>query len=686
MSISWLLYSATLLVLGGGILVGIAAPGDHGRRVLVLCGVAGLVGSVQSILALAGAGFAARGVQLPGFTSLSPLMDLGVQESALSAFFLLLVCLVGGVLSVASVGYLDRYVKEHREEVALLWAGFFLCLILVVSAGTVFLFLVAWEGMTLLSYFLVIHEHADPGARRAGQTYLLMSHGATAALLFGFLILAAPSGNGSFTALASTAGGLDPTVRSAAFLAFLVGFGTKAGLVPLHRWLPAAHPAAPSNVSALMSGVMIKMGVYGFVLAGFVLLGPGPVWWGYLVVGVGAVSVLVGVLYAIAEHDLKKLLAFHSIENLGIIFLAVGTALLFWDSGFPALAALALAAALFHSLNHALFKGLLFLGGGAVVGEAGTRDMEQYGGMIRSMPVVGATFLVGALAISALPPFNGFVSEWLLFHAFFASFSTGSQGMELVLTLAAAILALAGGLAAYCFVKAFAVTFLARPRSPAAGRARDPPPSLRAGVAFLASACLLLGVLPGIVLGLLASPLTELTGASVPVGEGLAGWADVTLPSGAGSSMVLGLVALLMAGGVGLTWGLYRRSHPGGFRTERAWDCGLEPTPVATAYTALGYGSSIVRLAPGFYRPRERKEYDVGAAAGPVELRRIRAYSVQIGDPIRHYLYAPVVGAGLAVARQVGRLQSGRIRAYLTYLFLTLLALLVWVRFAGGGV
>ncbi|EQD51970.1 hydrogenase 4 subunit B, partial [mine drainage metagenome] len=304
--------------------------------------------------------------------------------------------------------------------------------VLVCAAGTVFLFLVAWEVMTLVSYFLVIHDHEDAKSRRAGLVYLIISHAAAGAIIVSLLLLAVGTGQSAWSAIAANVGGLAPWVRDTAFVTALIGFGTKAGMVPLHVWLPDAHPAAPSNVSALMSGVMIKMGILGLLRVVFDLLGGGPSWWAYTILLLGAASCLVGVLYAIAQHDLKRLLAYHSIENIGIILMGIGASLAFLDLGYPDLAALAMAAALLHTWNHALFKSLLFLGAGAVVGGAGTRDLEKLGGLIRRMPGVALGFLVGALAISALPPFNGFVSEWLLFQSFFAAFATGSAGTEMV--------------------------------------------------------------------------------------------------------------------------------------------------------------------------------------------------------------------------------------------------------------
>jgi len=315
------------------------------------------------------------------------------------------------------------------------------------------------ELMALTAYCLVSFEHEQPETRQAGVLYFIMSHIDAGCIILGFLLLFQASGDYGFASLHGIGAKMTPGKRDAAFLLFLLGFGIKAGIVPLHIWLPAAHPVAPSNVSALMSGVLIKTGIYGLALVCFEFLGPPPLWWGVTVLTVGTVSAVLGVLYALMEHDLKRLLAYHSIENIGIILIGLGAALMFQHSNHTALATLALLAGLYHTINHACFKGLLFLGAGAVLHATHTRNMEEMGGLAKRMPQTAFYFLIGAVAISALPPLNGFVSEWLTYQALLQGFGTTQSLMRLIFPLSGAMLALTGALAAACFVKAFGITF-----------------------------------------------------------------------------------------------------------------------------------------------------------------------------------------------------------------------------------
>ncbi len=688
-----MILSGLLLVIGvAGFLAasGLALVGRSGRSVRASLAVgagAAAVSAVQALTVLTDADFATGALAIPGTTAANPLVALALTEDPLGAFFLLVVSVSGAAILIASIGYIDRYVAHGSARLAGLLSLFLISLLLVCLAGTVFTFLVAWEGMTLLSYFLVVHEHRSPETRRAGFLYLAMSQAGTAAILTSLLLLATGSGTGTFAGIARSAPGLPAGILDAAFVAALLGFGMKAGLVPLHIWLPEAHPAAPSNVSALLSGVMIKMGILGLLRVLFELMGGGPEWWADLLLALGALASLSGVLSALAQHDLKRLLAYHSIENIGIILLGVGAALLFLDLGDPALAALALAAALLHTWNHALFKPLLFLGAGAAVGAVGTRDMERMGGLARRMPAVGVGFLVGALAISGLPPFNGFVSEWLLFHSFFGAFATGSVATEMLFAALAGILALTSGLAAYCFVKAFGIVFLGRPRSEPAARAAAPPGTLTAGMGILAGFCALLGVAPFLALAAMHRSLLELTGASLGSGSAVA--FPTALPSpGAGVSLPFapGAVALLLAGMLLVSWALWRlRGVPRRDTVGPAWECGGEPTTARAEPTALGYAQPIEHLFHPYYRPRDRIELGGSEGPGRAGMAPVVGFGREIEEPVRKYLYHPLAGGLLGVARATSRLQSGRIHAYLVYMFVTLVGLLLLLRLVGGG-
>ena len=446
---------------------------------------------------------AALGGPLPG-------LNLGLRMDGLSAWFVLLLSSVAFPVVLAGVAYARAYDRHGGPRLAAATNLFLAAMQLVLLADGIYGFLLGWEVMALASYVLVVHEHATAGVRRAGFVYLGMTHIGAAFLLAGLLVLRAAGGGWEFSALRQAA--LEPPVRDLVFILALIGCATKAGVIPLHVWLPRAHPVAPSHVSALMSGVMLKVGIYGLVRISWDLLGGGPAWWGGLVLGLGLISAVLGVLYALMEHDLKRLLAFHSVENVGIVLIGVGTGQILAALGQPAGAALALGAGLFHALNHALFKALLFLGAGAVQQATGTRDLEEQGGLVRRMPQTAVLFLIGSAAISALPPLNGFASEWLTFQSLLALGRAAEVPLAVGAAVAAGLLGLTGALAAACFVKAFGVAFLGLPRSEHAAQAREAPWLLRAGMLLLALACVTLGLLPGLATTLLAVPTAQLVG------------------------------------------------------------------------------------------------------------------------------------------------------------------------------
>src|SRR5437762_1186061 len=458
---------------------------------------------------LAGLFFLAAGIGTPApqselLPALNPYIKFTVRIDPLSAFFLLIVSLLAFALSIYSLGYAKGFFG--RKNVGVLGAFFnalLLATTLVFVADNIWLFLIAWELMALTAYCLVSFEHEKPETRKAGVLYFIMSHIDAACIILGFLLLFQASGDYAFASLHGLGAKMTAGKRDVAFILFLVGFGIKAGIVPLHIWLPAAHPVAPSNVSALMSGVIIKTGIYGLARVLFDFLGPPPLWWGVTVLTVGTLSAVLGVLYALMEHDLKRLLAYHSIENIGIILMGLGAALMFLHTGHTLLATLALIAGLFHTINHAIFKALLFLGAGAVLHSTHTRNMEEMGGLIKRMPKTAFFFLIGAVAISALPPLNGFVSEWLTCQSLLQGFGTTTSLVRLMFPLGGAMLALTGALAAACFVKAFGITFLAQPRSEHAAKAHEATGTMLLGQGLLTAACVFLGLFPTVFLRLL---------------------------------------------------------------------------------------------------------------------------------------------------------------------------------------
>jgi hydrogenase-4 component B len=609
--------------------------------------------------------------------SLIPYIKLTVRLDGLGALFLLIVGLLGLALSTYSLGYAKGFFG--RKNVGVLGA-FFNALLLATTltfvADNVWLFLIAWELMALTAYCLVSFEHESPEVRDAGVLYFVMSHIDAGCIILGFLLLFQASGDYSFASLHDIGATMSPHRRDAAFVLFLVGFGIKAGIVPFHIWLPAAHPVAPSNVSALMSGVLIKTGIYGLTRVCFEFLGAPPLWWGVTVLTVGTLSAVLGVLYALMEHDLKRLLAYHSIENIGIILMGLGAALMFLHSGHPALATLALVAGLFHTINHASFKGLLFLGAGAVLHATHTRNMEDMGGLAKRMPQTAFFFLVGAVAISALPPLNGFVSEWLTYQALLQGFGTTASLMRLIFPLSGAMLALTGALAAACFVKAFGIAFLAQPRSEHASRASEVALSMRCGMAVLAAACVVLGLFPTAFIRLL-DPLTQqLVGQQLSSRVSLAdGLVLTSLAENTGTVSTLGIVLMLVCLlpiPLGL-WLVFARSA----KTRRAptWACGQRELTPQMEYTATGFSKPIRMIFKALFQPRRdvQREYDYS----PHFATKLRFQS-HVEEVFVQRLYRPLQIVLLRASRRVRVLQAGSIHAYLLYIFVTLLLLLLF--------
>jgi hydrogenase-4 component B len=553
-------------------------------------------------------------------------------------------------------------------------------LLIVTAADNALGFLIAWESMALLSYLLVVYDHSDRATVRSGLIYAIITHAGTAFIVLCFLVLAYNTPNGllDFVAWHKHAGALGVGPASAAFLLALIGFGAKAGVMPLHVWLPRAHPVAPSNVSALMSGVMIKTGIYGMVLVWFVFLPAGPAWWGVLVLFLGAVSAFLGVLYALMQHDLKRLLAYHSVENIGIILLALGAALILRSSGLYALSALALAAGLFHTLNHAVFKSLLFMGAGAVQNAAHSRDLERLGGLMRRMPWTGACFLVGAAAIVALPPLNGFASEWLVYQSLIAlGLHVTTTGIGGIALLGGTVLALTGALAAACFVKAVGIAFLGQPRTPGAAQAREVAAPERVGMVILALACLALGLVPPLVLRSMAEVTSELVGAAPP-SQG--NWLLAVEPPGTlGHTALHPLALLLCLAAFGLLGAVSvgawkRRRFPA--RVDKTWNCGIALTP-RMQYSAGSFAQPIKRMFSAIVWPDRavRVEY----AHAPYFVSTID-YEASLKPIFNRYIYVPVHAVFLRFLLVLRLLQNGSIHAYLAYVFVALVATLVAVR------
>lgn len=671
-----LLYLALACLAAGA--AGALALGRYDRAANVYGNGLAVIGSAAAFVFAGASLVSGTGQTLSAATSF-PLLSLSIRIDRLSAFFLLVIAFVALLCSVYAISYVRHYYGKYSLGVLGCFYNLFVAsMLLVAAAHNALFFLIAWEVMSLASYFLVIYERRESASIKAGSLYFIMTHAGTAFIIVAFLLMFREAGSFEFDAIRNGLAGASPLVQSAIFTAALVGFGTKAGIIPLHIWLPSAHPAAPSHVSALMSGVMIKTGIYMLIRITLDLLPGVSLWWGLALLVIGAVSSLLGVLYALTEHDLKRLLAYHSIENIGIILLGLGSALVFASAGSRSLAALGLMAALFHTINHATFKALLFLGAGAVIGATHTRNIEKYGGLIRAMPGTALFFLVGSMAISALPPFNGFFSEWLTFQSLFPGVTGFGVITRIVFIFAIGALAFTGGLAAACFVKAFGITFLARPRSRAAGEARETGWPARVAMAGFALATLLLGVGAGIAtrfLGDIAAGLAGLrivnTSAAADAGSSSVsvqeGFARVSMPAVFAALALAGAATLLAV----LVWARRRRRV-----IARTWDCGADLTP-RMEITATGFSRSIITVARGLLRPSSETEIEYHDAnryfpkAGTV--------SMGLTDVYRAFIYRPLHDATNAVAGIMRRVQSGNIHGYILYIFLTLIGLLLFL-------
>lgn len=634
------------------------------------------------LLFLSGAGsMAAGGWALLGDLSLTDQLPLGLpwlkwhmRLDPLSGFFQVLL----GTLVVAASLYGPSYTVKytHGKDVqplpplGVFTAVFVLGMQMLLLSDDALVFMIFWESMSAAGYFLVAYQHQHAENRHAAFLYLLLAHVGSLVILLSFGVLAAFGGGLSFEQMRSAP--LTPLWATIAFGCAFIGFGTKAGMVPLHVWLPEAHPVAPSHISALMSGAMLKMGIYGIVRLSFDLIGAVRWEWGLALLIVGTASALLGVLYALMQHDLKRLLAYHSIENIGIILMGLGLSMIFLGSGHLLLGTLGLVAALYHTINHALFKGLLFLGAGAVLYRTHERDLERMGGLIHRMPLTAFMFLVGSVAISALPPFNGFVSEWLTFQAALQAPALPNGVLRMVIPIAAALLALTGALAAACFVKAFGIAFLGKPRSHRVGHAHEVPKGMLSAMGLLALLCLLLGILPTAVLAAMA-PITQLlVQASLPSAQGWL-WLTPLSPRVASYSAPFVLSALVAVFGLGYLF-LKRRAVPA--RRSHAWDCGFGQLTHRMEYTSTSFTEPIRRVFGGVWKVEETVE--IVAQPGPIPRVTAIRHQSHVHDWSWLKLYEPIARVVLGAARGIGFIQAGNIHLYLKYSFGTLLFLL-WV-------
>jgi formate hydrogenlyase subunit 3/multisubunit Na+/H+ antiporter MnhD subunit len=642
-----------------------------------LCMAAAVSGFAASLLHLL---LAPGRTVLADFTGTVPLLAMRIVLDDLSAFFLLTLSVLVFAVSLFSISYLEAYAgKRNLPLFDVLYALFVLSMVFVFTSGHAVFFLTAWEAMSILSYFLVVFESEREDNVRAGTLYLVMTTIGTAFLLTAFLLMYAYTGSFSMDASDASAA-LPQAVRNVMFLLFLVGFGLKAGVVPLHVWLPHAHPAAPANVSALMSGIMVKTGIYGLIRFVLVYLGVTDSWWGAVLLVLGLLSALTGVSHAYVENDVKRILAYSTIENVGIILSGLGVGFLALANGQTAVASVAIAASLFHTLNHALFKGSLFLGIGSVHHATHTRNLEQMGGLIHRMPGTALLVLGGSLAISGLVPFNGFASEWLTFQALFQSFLSGGSGYDILFVLAVAALALSGALAAATFLRFFGVAFLGKPRHARSAEAMEAPLPQRIGSGILVALCLALGLSPALFLRLSDAPVASLTGVSP---SSLAtGWfrldaggaaSAATANSASISPLVvfLALAALALAalGVVRLVGGRYLERRYG------TWDCGYEKLDARMQFSATGFSKPFRIVFRFLFRPTRELKVEGEHPYHPDSME----YTVRSESLIELYLYDPVVKFAHDLSnRAKASVQTGSIRRYLSYILFALVAALVY--------
>ncbi|MEO6025156.1 MAG: hydrogenase 4 subunit B [Burkholderiales bacterium] len=658
--------SACLVLLATWLVIGLAGL----LRPMSLTYVARVLFPLGAFCGLALAVVAVLSLRAPVARAILPIglpdLPMHVRLDALSCVFLFLLGAASTGISIFAAGYFRRGQGTAPSLLGLQYHLFLASMGFVLLADDAYSFMVAWETMALSSYFLVTTQHGIAEIRRAGFLYLIIAHVGAIAILLSFGVM--QGGSGQFTFDAMRAAELSPPWSAIAFGLALFGFGAKAGLVPLHVWLPEAHPAAPSPVSALMSGVMLKTAVYGMLRVSFDLLGQ-PAWWlGLIPVSLGLFTALFGVVFAAVQTDMKRLLAYSSIENIGILFTGIGLAIIFNGVGMRPLAALALIAVLYHAINHAFMKSLLFLGTGAVLHATGERNLGRLGGLIHRMPWVAWLTLVGVLAIAGIPPLNGFVSEWLLLQSFLFTHQVPHPFINMLLPLGAAVIALAAALAGYVMVKFFGVIFLGQPREAALANAHDAGSLEKAGLVWLALGCVLLGLLPTQVFHAFASVTQLLIGAALP--DTANPWWILEPLSNREASYAPLVLLLVVAAAICVTFLVVRLVYHGRERRAPAWDCGFGRLDARMQDTAEGFGQPIRHIFGVFFT----MERDL-----PSPFDHAPRYRVVIGDRLWRLLYEPLGGLVQRAADALAWLQQGRISTYLLYSFITLVVLLALV-------
>lgn len=606
-----------------------------------------------------------------------PWLPWHVRFDSLSGFFFLIIGIAVIAVSIYGPGYVHSYKeKQHPFAVLGLFTGLFVTgMMLVLLADDAFFFMIAWELMSVASYFLVAFQHENSANRRAAFLYLLMAEVGALAIILSFGVLASFADGFTFDALRQSQ--LTPTWSSIAFVLALLGFGMKAGIVPIHVWLPEAHPVAPSHISALMSGVMLKVALYGLIRFCFDLLAEVQWQWGVVLLVIGSISALGGILYAMMQPNLKRLLAYSSVENIGIIFMVLGLSMIFMDNGHPQLAALGFLAALLHAFNHALFKNLLFLSAGILQHQTHELNIDMMGGLIKRMPQTSALFLIGCMSISSLPLFNGFVSEWLAFQTALQVDVLDNGVLRSMIPVAAAALALTAALAAACFVKVFGLIFLGLPRSRNSEKAHEvTDKGMLIGPALLAGLCFLFGIFPGLIINLINGVAKQLLEQSLPNDTSMSWlWLAPVSAHQASYSAPLVLIGVLLAGFITF-WYLRRNPDTKTMRIAPTWDCGFGGLTSRMQYTSSAFTMPFRRIFANAWIIDEQIDKDMRGAMN-LDVAAVH-YKLQVEDHSWPKLYLPIAHAVNTLAKHVGRIQTGNIRVYLSYSFVTLIIML-WV-------
>ena len=641
----------------------------------ILCIAGGLFGILGSLFFL----FLGKG-KLPiiNISSSISFISISSQIDKLSAFFILILSIVTFATSIYSIDYIAKYFgKRNTVLLNILMSTFILSLFFVFTASNSIWFFIAWEAMSVISYFMVVFESEHKENQKAGTLYMIMTQIGTAFLIINFMIMY--SYTNSFSMDISTSN-IPSNIKDLMFIFFLLGFGTKAGIVPLHIWLPHAHPAAPSNGSAFMSGVMIKTAVYGMLRFVLLYLGVENTWWGIVMILVGILTVFVGISYAFIEKNIKKLLAYSSIENIGIIFIALGISFVGYSHRNMNLCALGLMGALVHSFNHSIFKSALFLGAGSIQYAAHTKNMEDLGGLIKKMPISSFLFLGAALSISAVVPFNGFIGEWLTYQALFANILTGNIALDIISVISIGTLAFAGALALATFVKAYGITFLGLPRNEHSENAKEVPKLMNIGVGILVSLCLLIGILPMTLITLADKAISNMIGLSL-FSKMTGGVFIASYPVTIGNNSISPLAGIIILGVLGAMIFIMAKLI-GGKNVERkykTWDCGFQKLDSRMQYTSGGYSKPLNIVFRFLFRPTRKLMKKGGHRYHPEKMEYLMT-----NEPIfEKYIYEPILEIVKEISEKAKqKVQTGSIHAYLIYIFVTVLVLMLYNRLA----